>query len=114
MSMTPIQLMPDSFSLRKMTPEIETSTTLILSIGATRAASPRMTMVRTKVAKSELTFSTPILAKIARSAADAANRTAQNCQERNAGFMKPGTWKTACFCRWDERSRKPAMLLQNR
>src|SRR3954469_2219220 len=39
MSITPIQLMPDSFSPRKMTPKIATSTTLILSIGATRAAS---------------------------------------------------------------------------
>src|SRR3954462_15700650 len=39
-SITPIQLMPDSFSPRKTTPKIATSTTLILSIGATRAASP--------------------------------------------------------------------------
>ena len=41
-------------------------------------------MVRTNVAKSELTFSTPTLAKIAVSAANTAERTAQNCQDEKA------------------------------
>src|SRR3954462_1871839 len=39
------------------------------------------TSVRMKVARSELTFSTPILAKIAVSAAKIAESTAQNCQD---------------------------------
>ena len=37
-------------------------------------------MVRMKVARSEFTFSTPTLAKIAVRAANTAERTAQNCQ----------------------------------
>src|SRR6187397_1895388 len=44
----------------------------------------RITRVRIKVAKSELMFSIPILAKIAVSAANTADITAQNCQEENA------------------------------
>ncbi len=40
-------------------------------------------MVRMKVAKSALTFSMPILAKIAVSAANAADSSAQNCQEND-------------------------------
>jgi len=43
-----------------------------------------MTTVRISVAKSELTFSTPTLAKMAVSAAKAAERTAQNCLEEKA------------------------------
>src|SRR3954464_4510143 len=61
-----------------------------------QTTAPRMTMVRTKVAKSEPTFSTPILANIAVSAANVADRIAQNCQERSAGFMKLCAGKTAC------------------
>jgi hypothetical protein len=37
-----------------------------------------------KVAKSELIFSIPILAKIAVSAANIADNTAQNCQDEKA------------------------------
>ena len=49
------------------------------------------TMVRMKVARSELTFSTPTFAKIAVSAANTADSTAQNCQDENAlEFMAPG------------------------
>src|SRR5665647_3946100 len=48
-----------------------------------KASVTRMTMVRIKVAKSELMFSTPILAKIAVSAAKTADKTAQACQEEN-------------------------------
>jgi hypothetical protein len=40
MRATPSQLAIDSFSLRKTVPNTATSTTLSLSIGATRAASP--------------------------------------------------------------------------
>ena len=43
------------------------------------ASTIRMTTVRMNVAKSESTFSTPTLAKIAVSAANAAERTAQTC-----------------------------------
>ena len=50
-----------------------------------------MTIVRIKVAKSELTFSTPILAKIAVSAANAAERTAQVCQDSNSFIWSSGT-----------------------
>ncbi len=39
------------------------------------------TMVRMKVARSELMFSTPTLAKIAVSAANTAENTAQTCQD---------------------------------
>lgn len=38
-------------------------------------------MVRMNVAKSELTFATPTFAKIAVSAANTADMTAQNCQD---------------------------------
>jgi hypothetical protein len=41
------------------------------------------TRVRTKVAKSEPMFVTPTLAKIAVSAANAADNKAQNCQREN-------------------------------
>src|SRR5437879_12973225 len=44
-------------------------------------------MVRTNVAKSEFTFSTPIFAKMAVSAANPADRTAQSCQETSADFI---------------------------
>src|SRR6266487_5678701 len=47
----------------------------------------RITMVRTNVAKSEFTFSTPIFAKMAVSAANPADRTAQSCQETSADFI---------------------------
>ena len=50
-------------------------------------AAQRITIVRMKVAKSEPTFSTPTLAKIAVSAANAAERTAQNCQDEERFFM---------------------------
>ena len=43
-------------------------------------AASRMTMVRMNVAKSELTFSIPTLAKIAVSAAKPADSNAQSCQ----------------------------------
>src|SRR5262245_14172383 len=46
-----------------------------------------MTMVRMKVAKSALTFSTPTLAKIAVRAANTADATAQNCQNDSAPSM---------------------------
>ena len=46
-------------------------------------------MVRTKVAKSALTLSTPTLAKIAVSAAKAADSTAQNCQDDSVNVMMP-------------------------
>ena len=53
------------------------------------ARQPMMTKVRMNVAKSELTFSTPTLAKIAVSAANTAESTAQICQEvKVSGFMK--------------------------
>jgi hypothetical protein len=45
------------------------------------ASASRMTTVRTKVAKSVLTFSTPTLAKMAVSAAKIADRSAQNGQD---------------------------------
>src|SRR3546814_2767825 len=51
------------------------------------ASASRITMVRTKVAKSELTFSTPTLAKIAVSAAKAADNSAQNGHERRMDFI---------------------------
>src|SRR5580704_9469835 len=48
------------------------------------------TMVRMKVARSELTFSTPTFAKIAVRAANTADSTAQNCHDENAlAFMAP-------------------------
>src|SRR5690606_13721078 len=50
-------------------------------------AARRMTMVRTKVAKSELTFSTPTLAKIAVNAANAADNKAQKSHESNGDDM---------------------------
>ena len=40
-----------------------------------------MTTARMKVAKSELTFSTPILAKMAVNAAKVADSSAQSCHE---------------------------------
>ncbi len=46
-----------------------------------------MTIVRMNVAKSELTFSTPTFAKIAVSAANVADRTAQSCHDCNAERM---------------------------
>src|SRR6266480_4561129 len=46
-----------------------------------------MTMVRMNVAKSEFTFSTPTLAKMAVSAANPADRTAQSCQDKSADFI---------------------------
>jgi hypothetical protein len=49
-----------------------------------KASVIRMTMVRMKVAKSELMFSTPTFAKIAVNAANTADMTAQNCHEENA------------------------------
>src|SRR5437763_13996121 len=51
------------------------------------ARQSRMTMVRTKVAKSGLTLSTPSLAKIAVIAANTADRAAQNCQVANADLI---------------------------
>src|SRR3546814_19778178 len=48
-----------------------------------------MTMVRMKVAKSELTFSTPILPKIAASAAKPADSRAQSCHWPSRDFMTP-------------------------
>src|SRR4051812_11476270 len=50
-------------------------------------AASRITMVRMKVAKSELTFSMPILAKIAVSAAKPADSSAQNGQVSMTFFM---------------------------
>ena len=50
------------------------------------ASTARMTIVRRKVAKSELTFSTPILAKIAVNAAKAAERSAQKAQGARSVF----------------------------
>eukprot|EP00913_Durusdinium_trenchii_P026868 g25203.t1 len=47
----------------------------------------RITRVRMKVAKSEFTFSIPILAKIAVSAAKTAERTAQNCQPTSMSLL---------------------------
>src|SRR4051794_22738106 len=44
----------------------------------------RITQVRMKVARSELMCSTPTLAKMAVSAANTADSTAQSCQEENA------------------------------
>ena len=46
-----------------------------------------MTIVRMKVAKSEPTFSTPILAKMAVRAAEQADRMAHSCHERMLGFI---------------------------
>ena len=46
-----------------------------------------MTTVRTKVARSEGMFPTPALAKMAVSAAKAAESSARSCQERSADFM---------------------------
>ncbi|WP_312948964.1 hypothetical protein [Agrobacterium sp.] len=46
-----------------------------------------MTMVRMNVAKSELTFSTPILAKIAVKAAKAADSNAYNGHEATRLFI---------------------------
>jgi hypothetical protein len=48
-------------------------------------------MVRMKVAKSELTFSTPTFAKIAVSAAKIADGTAHACQEENRLIPPPRT-----------------------
>ena len=47
----------------------------------------RITIVLKKVAKSELTFSIPIFAKIAVSAAKIADSNAQNCQEEIVSFI---------------------------
>src|SRR5271166_2336732 len=55
-------------------------------------AANRMTIVRTKVAKSEVTFSTPTLAKIAVSAAKAADSTAQVCQAVQMLFIAVSEW----------------------
>ena len=52
------------------------------------ASTAMMTTVRMKVAKSELTFAMPTLAKIAVSAAKTAERMAQNCQVRKRLFME--------------------------
>jgi hypothetical protein len=57
----------------------------MVAIGLCRPRLPRaahsMTIVRMKVAKSEPTFSTPIFAKIAVSAAKTADRMAHTCQD---------------------------------
>src|SRR6266702_5934134 len=55
----------------------------------------RITMVLTNVAKSELTFSMPTFAKMAVSAANPAERTAQSCQESSADFID-GTCSWLC------------------
>jgi hypothetical protein len=47
----------------------------------------RITIVRTKVAKSELMFSTRILVKTAVTAANATDRTAQNCHVVTGEFI---------------------------
>src|SRR6266481_780292 len=52
------------------------------------AATSRMTMVRINVAKSELTFSIPIFAKMAVRAANPAESSAQNTQESRRFFIK--------------------------
>src|SRR5882757_3886859 len=52
------------------------------------AATSRMTMVRINVAKSELTFSIPIFAKMAVRAANPAESSAQNTQVRRRFFIK--------------------------
>jgi|GEM_PF-5151432 hypothetical protein len=52
-----------------------------------RPAAQKMTMVRMNVAKSELTFSTPILAKIAVKAAKAADSNAYNGHEATRLFI---------------------------
>ena len=73
-----------------------------------------MTKVRMKVAKSELTFSTPTLAKIAVSAAKIAERTAQTCQDSapsisSARRAAPAAARTRCLPRaapWRRRARR--------
>src|SRR5882757_8222943 len=52
------------------------------------AATSKMTMVRINVAKSELTFSMPIFAKMAVRAANPAESSAQNTQESRRFFIK--------------------------
>src|SRR5205807_1001825 len=49
----------------------------------------RITIVRMKVAKSELTFSTPTFAKIAVSAAKPAESNAQTCQDQMLDMEEP-------------------------
>src|SRR5690606_31041584 len=52
------------------------------------AMTSSMTAVRISVAKSELTFSTPTLAKMAVRAAKPAESSAQNCHEEKERFMR--------------------------
>src|SRR5271170_4051097 len=60
------------------------------------ASTTTTTIVRIKVARSELMFSTPIFAKIAVSAAKTADNTAQNCQEIVADFTYPSSSAPVC------------------
>ncbi len=53
-------------------------------------------MVRMKVAKSELMRVTPILPKIAVSAAKKADPSAKNCQEEKKVFMRTPSAKGRC------------------
>jgi hypothetical protein len=69
----------------------------------------RMTTVRTKVAKSELTFSTPIFAKIAVSAAKAADSSAHACQLDRRIFTPNSTLMLCCRKVAD---KTPALLCQ--
>ncbi|OWK18758.1 hypothetical protein AJ88_01430 [Mesorhizobium amorphae CCBAU 01583] len=57
------------------------------------ASTTRIMTVRMKVAKSELMFSMPTLAKIAVSAANAADSSAQNCRKIRSGSLGwPREW----------------------
>jgi hypothetical protein len=53
----------------------------------TLVSTSKITTVRTKMAKSELAFSLPILAKMAVRAANPADRPSQNRQEASGAFM---------------------------
>ena len=65
-------------------------------------------MVRMKVAKSEPTFSTPTLAKIAVSAANAADSRAHSCHDESRDFIGAGLRLAGPAGR--SRARPPAML----
>jgi acyl CoA:acetate/3-ketoacid CoA transferase alpha subunit len=65
-----------------------------------KASVTRMTMVRMKVAKSELMFSMPILAKIAVIAAKIADKIAQNCQDEKTVMTFAPMLTMAAHCLW--------------
>ena len=79
---------PDNIKNRYVRPEISAG---FWNCRVAKTINPKTattTIVRMKVARSEFTFSTPILANIAVSAANTADSTAQSCHDEKAlAFM---------------------------